>query len=250
MLCLRCYCKKSNRNLFSDLSSFSRDKRNFFIVAEPNVDSEIFEAYRAQAAADLAHFLKLRADELIDNGFGIYLMGSAQGANVKYEQLNFIRRRIFTESFENAALDFEVAGKDDLANLTREALVMVKPPNFERCCEDIKQALADEDLKGKLELIDIDTKECLVDNKTYEGMADFLWSVKQNSIVASLASLADGPRNENLPASWASSITDAVRKHLKLIAERDFADGRHYISYTYFVVKRQSRKDISEGSKK
>ena len=58
-------------------------------MSEPNVCKEVYEAYRAQAARDLSRFLKLRADELLDGGFGLYLMVGEEKGLAKQ---NFMRR--------------------------------------------------------------------------------------------------------------------------------------------------------------
>ena len=42
------------------------------------MDPEVEEAFRAVAKKDLTVFLKLRAEELTDDGFGLYLMVSDQ----------------------------------------------------------------------------------------------------------------------------------------------------------------------------
>ena len=211
--------------------------------SEPNVDLAIIEEYRAQSAADLSQFLKCRADELTDNGFGLYLMAGEPGASAKHVQLSFLRKTkpVFTEAFENAALEFEKTGKSQLARLTYEALIITKFPMFARSCEDIKKTLSEKNLKNLLELVEINTEERLVDHKTGECMADFLWSLLQNSIVAALTTWSEGHQEDNLNLDLASSITEAIRKQVRLIVERDSPDGRHSITYTYIVVKRKPR---------
>ena len=212
-------------------------------AAEQNVDSAILDAYRAQGEEDLAQFLELRAEELIDDGFGLYLMVGQSGQDAQHTDLNFIRKpkSLYVEAFENAAKDFERAGKAELANLTKQAQVMTKFPMFTRRCEDIKKTLSKEGLRNVLELVEIGTKECLVDNKTGEGMADFLWSVQANSLIAALKTWSEGLQEDNSNLDLTSTITEAVKKQMTLLAQRDFPDGRHYITYTYIVVKRQPR---------
>ena len=190
----------------------------------------ILEAYRAQGAADLAQFLKCRAVELTDNGFGLYLMVAAPGANAKHIHLCSIRKSkpVLTEAFENAALDFDKAGQSHLARLTQQAQIMVKFPMFGPRCEDIMKALSEKSIKDLFELVEINTEECLVDHKTGEGMADFLWSLLQNSIVAALNTWSEEHPENNLNSDLTTSITEAVRKQVSLIVERDFPDGRHY----------------------
>ena len=89
---------------------------NFFQPNETNVRPEIFELWRNASIDDLALFLQLRADELMDNGAGLFLMvgGGSLGADKKNNQnpyggqrVNFLygsaNGSIFIEAFENAA---------------------------------------------------------------------------------------------------------------------------------------------------
>lgn len=61
-----------------DLSSFTNEKLLFLNANERNVDPEVAEVFRAVAQKDLTLFLKLRAEELVDDGYGLYLMVSDQ----------------------------------------------------------------------------------------------------------------------------------------------------------------------------
>ena len=228
-----------------DLSSFPTEKRRFLYASEPNVDSAIFDAYRAQSAADLAQFLKCRADELVDNGFGLYLMAAQPGAHSEHTHLNFLRKSkpVFTEAVENVAHEFEKAGKSHLANLTNELFVTMKFPMFARTCGDIRRTFSENRLDNLFELVEMNIEERCVDNKTGELMADFLWSLCKNSIVSALAAWLEEHQKAKMKFDVASysSIPETVREQVRLIAERDFPDGRHYINYTYIVVKRRPR---------
>ena len=53
------------------------------------MDAEVEEAFRAAAKKDLALFLRLRAKELVDGGFGLYLMVSDQKQG--QSNSNFVR---------------------------------------------------------------------------------------------------------------------------------------------------------------
>ena len=228
---------------FLDLSSFPTEKKRFLYASEPNVDPAIADEYRAQSAADLTLFLKCRADELVDNGFGLYLMAAQPGAHSKHRHLSFLRKSkpVFNEAIENAALEFEKAGKSHIANLTRELLVTVKFPMFARTCEDISKTFAENNLDKVLELFEMNIEERCLDHKTGECMADFLWSLCKNSIESALDTLLEDNSNVNIKSDLASSIPELVRKQVRLISLRDFPDGRHYISYVYIVVKRRPR---------
>ena len=212
-------------------------------AAEPNVDSAIVEKYCVQSAADLALFLKCRANELVDNGFGIYLMCAQPGPHSKHKHLNYVwkSKPVFKEAFENAALEFEIAGKSHISNLINELHVNVKIPMFARTCEDISKTFEENSLGNVFELVDMNIEERCLDHKTGKCMADFLWSLCKNSIESALDTLLEGNPNVNIKSDLASSIPEQVRKQVRLISLRDFPDGRHYISYVYIVVKRRPR---------
>ena len=90
---------------------------NFFQPNERNVKPEIFELWRNASINDLALFLQLRADELVDNGAGLFLMvggGGSLDADKKNNQNPYggqisdflngsANGSIFREAFENAA---------------------------------------------------------------------------------------------------------------------------------------------------
>ena len=89
---------------------------NFFQPNERNVKPEIFELWRNASINDLALFLQLRADELVDNGAGLFLMvgGGSLDADKKNKQNPYggqisdflngsANGSIFREAFENAA---------------------------------------------------------------------------------------------------------------------------------------------------
>ena len=146
---------------FLDLSSYPSKKRRFLYASEPSVDPKITDEYRAQSAADLALFLKCRADELVDNGYGLYLMAAQPGSHSRHVHLSFLRRSkpVFNEAIENVALEFEKAGKSQFSDLTKELLVTVKFPMFARTCEDITKTFAENNLHSAFELIDMNIKE-------------------------------------------------------------------------------------------
>ena len=77
-------------HFFLDLSSLPPEKLRFAHVNERNVDPLALEAYRTQAAEDLTLFLRLRAEELADGGFGLYLMVADMSEG--RSNSNFLRR--------------------------------------------------------------------------------------------------------------------------------------------------------------
>ena len=101
--------------LLIDLSCFPDESKRFLHPSECNVDPAVRDVYRAHGAEDLTLFLKCRAEELSDNGFGLYLMVGQPEKDAKYLHLNLVRKSksIFVEAFENAASEFETQGTFD-----------------------------------------------------------------------------------------------------------------------------------------
>ena len=89
-------------------------------------------------------------------------------------------------AFDNAVAEFEKNGKSDMAAMTREALIQTKFPHFFRRVRDIRETLSKDCIKDMLDLVEVRADEVLVDNKDGAGVADFLWSIHGNCILASL----------------------------------------------------------------
>ena len=225
---------------FLDLSPFPSEQRRFLHPNEQHVNPAVYKAYRTQAADDMTLFLKLRAEELVDNGFGLYLMCGHPGPNAKHVDLNFVMKAKATcvEAFENAVLEFDDAGEAALADKTKQALIKIKFPMFPRSEYDIRETLSMDCFKSVLELVEMYSEECMVDNKTGHGLSNFIWSVHGNSLHAALKEWSEGTGKD---LDFAMTIKDTVRRHLTLLCERDFPDGKTYITYTYIVVKRIPR---------
>ena len=213
----------------------------FLHPAEQNVDPGVYEVYRNNGAEDLTLFLQLRAEELVDNGFGVYLMVGQPGKDAKHSHLNLVRKSksIFVEAFENAATEFENNGNQKLASHTEQAMLAAKFPWYTRRESDVEEVLSQNHFKNVLKLVELSSKECMVDGKTGTGLADFIWSVHGNSLFSCVKGWTDKLQEDG--SLVASTITSAVRKHMTLLAERDFPDGKNYITYTFVVVQRHPR---------
>ena len=221
---------------FVDLSSFPPESKRFLrIQAEHNVDPAVYELYRAHGAEDLTLFLKLRAEELVDRGYGLYLMVGQSARNAKYSQFG----EIYVEAFENAAAEFEKNGNKMLASQTEQALLAAKSPWFTRSESDIKEVLAQECFRNVLNLIELHSQECLIDCKTGTALADFIWSVHGNSLMSAVMGWANKQETKN--SALASTILASVRKHMTILAERNFPGGKIYHTYTFVVIQRHPR---------
>ena len=209
--------------------------------AERNVDPAVCDVYRAHGAEDLTLFLKCRAEELADNGLGLYLMVGQPGENAKHLHLNLVRKEkpIFVEAFEKAASEFERNGDGALARKTEQALLAAKFPWYTRRESDIKDVLSQDCFQNLLKIIELHSEEVMVDAKTGKGLADFIWSVHGNTLLSSIKRWTD--KLHDGTSDLASTITSAVRKHVTLLSERDFPDGKNYLTYTYVVVQRHPR---------
>ena len=210
-------------------------------AAERNVDPAVSDVFRAHGAEDLTLFLKCRAEELADNGFGLYLMVGQPGQHAKHLHLNLVRRSksIFVEAFEKAASEFERNGEVALASHTEQALLAAKFPWYTRRESDIKDVLSQDCFRNILKMIQLHSEEVMVDSKTGAGLADFIWSVHGNTLLSSIKRWTD--KLQNGSSELASTITAAVRNHVTLLAERDFPDGKTFLTYTYVVVQRHPR---------
>ena len=212
----------------------------FVNVNEQNVDAQVYEAYRAQARDDLTLFLKLRAEELTDGGFGLYLMLGAERGRAT---ANFMKRAepLFVRAFLNAASEFEGRGQPQLAEWTRRAVAVAKFPMFLRSEEDIEETLSKDCFKDILELVEVHSEECLVDNTTRVGMTDFIFSVCENSLLTCLRPWAEGLEGFGKHPKLADAIIEAMREQFALLAKKHFPDGKFYFTYMYLVVKRKPR---------
>ena len=96
---------------------------------------------------------------------------------------------------------------------------------------------------GRLfDLVEVRSEECLVDNKTAARMTDFVFSVCGNSVLGCLKQWAMGLDEEDLKGrDIPVSIMKAMREEYEMLAEEHFPDGRLYLTYMYFVVKRKPR---------
>ena len=104
--------------------------------------------------------------------------------------------------------------------------------------------LSNEHFRSLFDLVEVKSEECLVDNKTAARMTDFVFSVCGNSVMGCLRPWALGLRKgdaELKDRDLADTIMKAMREQYEMLAEKHFPDGRLYLTYMYFVVKRKPR---------
>ena len=118
-----------------------------------------------------------------------------------------------------------------------------------------RETLSKEHFRSLFDLVEVKSEECLVDNKTAARMTDFVYSVCGNSILGCLKLWAlglkkgdEGPSggqgtgNEGMKdEDLAVTIMKAMREQYEMLAEKHFPDGKLYLTYMYFVVKRKPR---------
>ena len=138
-------------------------------------------------------------------------------------------------------MHFEGSGEELLAQRTRQALVVAKFPKFMRTEKDIRDTVSQDCLKNVLDLVEVRAEECLVDNKSGLGMSDFIFSIHENSLLASIRPWADGLAEDGKHSDLASTIVGAVRRQFTVLAEKHYPDGKNYLTYMYLVVQRRPR---------
>lgn len=230
-----------------DLSIFPQEMLNFTFVRDLPASTGVYEAYQIQAEKDLTQFLKLRADELIDGGFGLYLMVGSEREEAN-SRIMKSPEPLFFQAFLNTASEFASKGQSHLANYTKEAMAVAKYPIFYRNKKDIRDTLSQECFKNIFELVEVQSEECLLDNKTGVGMTNMMLSICENAMFASLRHWAEdfsqAQRDDDLATSGddlTTSIMEAWKSHLGLLVDKNFPDGKFYLTYLYLVVKRMPR---------
>ena len=221
----------------------------FVQANEANVNKHIFEEFRKSSIDDLTLFLKLRAEELCDDGEGLFLMlgGGANDKNDPNYSLSrsFIKGRdgsVYKEAFENAAKDPQFA---DIANNIKKAQLASFIPYFLRSESDVMESF--DKVKDVLELKELKWEDCRVDNGTPEKLADLIWSIHGNALTGSIKDMLNKEKeshnkNNSDIECLSQQIVNALQLHIKLITQRDFPDGVTTTSYMYLVVKRIPRK--------
>ena len=196
-------------------------------------------------------FLQLRAEELADNGEGLFLM--VGGGSLGFDNLNindkygglkmgFIHRKegsIFKEAFENAAKDIKNV---KIAKDIKRAQLASFAYYFMRCESDVLESF--ENVKDVLELRELQWKSCPITCGSPEKLGDFLWSIHGNSLIECTTALIDKDNaidtKEKIDLS--NRIINTVKHHLYVLTEINFPDGNTAGNYMYMVVKRKARK--------
>ena len=222
----------------------------FVFPNEPEVRPYIFQKFRSAAIEDLIKFLKLRADELSDNGEGIFLMaGGGSNGNDELDSTNqyggqkigFIHRKegsILREAYENAAKDFANEHiEKDIKRAHRASFVNA----FLRCESDVLESF--EHVKDVLELKELKWENCPVTCGSPEKLGDFIWSIFENSLTECTKTMIGKKDSIGIKEKddLTKEIMNAVKHHLYIITKRDFPDGKLDHTYMYMVIKRKPR---------
>ena len=234
-----------------DIQGYDPSELEFVQPNEPEVSPHIFEKFRSASINDMTIFLQLRAEELADNGEGLFLM--VGGGSLGFDNLNiddkygglhmgFIHRKegnIFKEAFENAAKDIENV---EIAKDIQQAHLASFAYYFMRCESDVLESF--EHVKDVLELKELQWKSCPVTCGSSEKLGDFLWSIHGNSITECTKNMVekDNAIDSNDKINISNGIINAVKRHLYILTEKDFPEGKYMGNYMYMVVKRKARK--------
>jgi hypothetical protein len=241
--------------LFLDFTKYSREYKNDLTFVQPNeanVSRHIFDQFRSSSMADLTRFLQLRAEELCDNGEGLYLMLGG-GYLDKDDQNNqqrcsFIKGRngsVYKEAFENAANDPEYFR---IADKIKEAQLQTFIPYFLRSEHDVMESF--NLVKDVLELKALKCEDCQIDCGSPEKLAELIWSIHGNAFEGSVKAMLSTHKALHNPINVPINDTEnlfktiigALKLHIDIITKRDFANGQSTTSYMYLVVKRKPRK--------
>ena len=192
----------------------------------------------------------LRAEELSDNGEGIFLM--AGGGSVGYDEfdstnpyggqkIGFIHRKegsIIKEAYENAAKD---SRNEQIAKHIKAVHHASFVNAFLRCESDVLESF--EHVKDVLELKELRWENCPVTCGSSEKLVDFIWSIFENSLTECTKTMIS--KNEAISIKEKDDLTkeimNAVKQHLYIIAKRDFPEGQLDHTYMYMVIKRKPR---------
>ena len=237
---------------FTKYDSEYRNDLTFVQPNEANVSRHIFDQFRASSIADLTLFLQLRAEELIDNGEGLFsMLGGGyidKDDQNNLERSSFITGRngsVYKEAFENAANDphyFQIAEK------IKEAQLQTFIPYFLRSEHDVMESF--NLVKDVLELKALKWENCQIDCGSPEKLADLIWSIHGNAFEGSVRAMLSKHKTHHQPINLPitdkenlfKTIIEAVKLHINIITKRDFANGQSTTSYMYLVVKRKPRK--------
>ena len=211
----------------------------------------MFELFRSAAIDDLKVFLELRAEELSDNGEGLFLMvGGGSLGNDKFDRsnpyggqqvgfLNHENGSIFKEAFENAAKDVQ---NKAFSNEIKRAQLASFAYYFMRCESDVLESF--DHVKDVLELKELKWKNCPITCGSSKKLGDFIWSIHGHSLNESVKTMIN--EDSSIPIQEKNDMCDkiinALKRHLYILTERDFPEGNTTASYMYMVVRRKPRK--------
>ena len=176
-----------------DVYDFPKEDLKFVQPNEANVKPQIFDRFRASSISDLTLFLQLRADELCDNGQGLFLMvgGGSLGYDDKNKLnpyggqtigfLNCQKGSILKEAFENAIKDPQFC---HIAKDIHKAHLAAFCPYFLRCESDVMESFSH--VNHVLELRELKWENCLINSGSPEKLVDFVWSITGHSIEESI----------------------------------------------------------------
>ena len=210
--------------------------------------SNLFQQFRSTSVDNLVLFLKLRADELHDNGEGLFLMvgGGSLGHDKTNKDNPYGGRQhgfllgpngsIFREAFENAANDPHYA---HISKAIAEANLNSCIYYFMRCESDVRESF--QHVKDVLELKELKWKNCLVNCGTSQKLTDFIWSIHEHALKESIKLTLNERKNSFDKKDVEQEVIDALKLHVNILTKNNFPEGQITVSYMYMVVKRIQR---------
>jgi len=182
---------------------------------DEGVLDDVSRGWQKQSLDDLVKFLRLRANELVDNGEGLFLMFSGQGPNFFNNGLT--KPWLFTKAWQAAVEE---------GSLPIEVIEKCYTLYYERVEIDVEEAVKK---VPELELLDLQWKIIPIGDQSDspEAVCDMWWSIHANTWKSS-----SGATTEQM---------EAVRRQTQsLFTEMD--DSVLKLSYMYFVVRRKPRR--------
>ena len=191
--------------------------------------------------------MKLRADELTDNGEGLFLMvGNDYKLNENNRhcgrEIEFLGYKklgsIFKEAFENTAKDVQ---NEKIANKIKRPNLATFIQYFLRSESDVLESF--DYVKDVLELKELKWKNCPLACGSPEKLSDLIWSIHGNYLKECIKETVIKEHSIDVKEKddVSNGIIESLKRNINILTKRDFPDGNTMGSYMYMVVKRKPR---------
>ena len=186
------------------------------MAQDPGAPADAAAAWRDHAHADLVAFLRLRAEELVDGGCGLFHMVGGEPC-VEW---------ICPPSLELSVFSDALARTVESGELSEDAAARSTVPYYMRTVAEVRAAAAE---VPELEVLAVPSGEIrIAEGQSTATMTDLAWAIHGNSIRGS--------------AGMSDEAADAVRAHLlDVMAERFTESEGCRTNYLAVAVRRRPR---------